>query len=1007
MGAGFGQIDGTAPQEAQDLAARLRVAAERAGYGGVRELAAATSVGRTTVSDALTARRVPSWEKLAALLRGCEVQPNQGWAEMHQAAKESLVRQRAAAHSAGLVDQPEEQNRPVTVNPVDLSTFSIRAPYGDLPPRLRGRDELLELLEERLAAGESRVQVICGLGGCGKTAVALHLARNARDRGYRIFWLSASTPDRLITGMREVARELGAPENDIDAAWSGRVSATDLVWRYLDDAEQPWLLVIDNADEPAWLASRGRVPGDGTGWLRTSHAGMTLVTTRVANPGVWGSEADASRIGPLDPSDGRDVLLDLAGDSGDPTEALLLAERLDGLPLALKIAGSYLARSARGAGLFRRHGKQSGRVRSFTDYIDALGEAGTGFLDQNERWNSDNPDRETTYRRLIGRTWEISLDLLDEQRLPEARALMRIFSCFAPTPLPIELLDPNLIWGEGREVESKLERADRALEALVDLSLIDVVDVTPGAQSSRVDLTPCLVSHRLVLEANALRLGDSTLEERDAVWQATAKIVEKGSSRAPEFPRNWNWWRLISPHIVAALRVAPPDSEVLLPLLRAGLSAYAYHAFSNGFDTAGVIAGLLLQRSSALGESHPVRLSSRHRVMLSLLGEEQKITEGEEILSLQIESLGEEHPETLITRHDMALIRRRNGLTSAADEEAQLRAVLNARRRVLGSDDPYTLLTHSAVVGAMRARGKETHEIDNEYRALIEHTRSESPEDYKFLSLQNRHHMAHALDAANRFDEAEAEYRSVISELEESNGAGGKLYRDMMKCLADNLVSQKKEFDALHVLDDLIPWFDGSGEGRSPIGAAGLQARHKRADALRKCKRPAEAEREIRAVLEVRLQSVDSLDSLVLRERHCLAHALEDQDRCTEAREELQEVAAAYVDILGNEDAATRDVLSCLANHQYKHGDFSEALRLYGQVLAAEITVFGDSHAEVIFSRFLVQRCLLKMGRIGAAEALSKFEEIESELADNSGVPRSRLSVIRKTVQELREDVEG
>ncbi|WP_405615440.1 hypothetical protein [Streptomyces sp. NBC_01508] len=429
---------------------------------------------------------------------------------------------------------------------------------------------------------------------------------------------------RALAHLFRVARELGADEETIKAAWSGGLSATDLVWRELDAAEHPWLLVLDNADEPAWLAAETGVPGDGTGWLRSSRAGLTVVTSRVGSPGVWGHEADTHRIGVLSPADGRDVLLDLAGEAGDPAEAQVLAERLDGLPLALKLAGSYLARSARGAGLLRHRGPRSGgRLRSFATYTEALGEAGAGFLDQGEHRRLDEAGTERMHRSLVGRTWELSLDLLEEQRLPEARFLMRLLSCCAPAPFPVELLDSETL-----PSAAEPDQADRALEALIDLSLVDVVDIAPDGEGAPV---PCLVSHRLVLEANALRLADSAAGERRVIWRAIARILEGGTSVVAEQPANWPWWRLLGPHIAAALAAAPDtapdtetDEEVLLPLLRAGLAAFAFYVFA-GSDTAGELARLLALRGAALAPDHPVRLSVRHRVAITALDATSRI----------------------------------------------------------------------------------------------------------------------------------------------------------------------------------------------------------------------------------------------------------------------------------------------------------------------------------------------------------------------------------------------
>ncbi|MGW4032604.1 hypothetical protein ACWEFL_25450 [Streptomyces sp. NPDC004838] len=1108
MAAGFGEIDTEAPRAVRELAERLRAAARSAGYAGVRELAAGTGVGRTTVSDAMAARRVPSWQTLKALLHGCDLAPDREWFEAHGAARDTVEREKRAARDArgiggpahpaagpgpglapgptadlvDLVDPAEALAGPVSGRPEEQrpsigrsgpNTFSIRAPYGDLPPRVRGRDGLLTLLDTNLGGGESRAQILYGLGGCGKTTVALHLARQARDRGYRVIWISAAGADRLVTGMREVARELGADESDIEAAWNGRTSATDLVWRWLDGSEHPWLLVVDNADEPAWLASETGAPGDGTGWLRSSRAGMTVVTSRVGNPDVWGSEADTHRVGVLSPADGRDVLLDLAGDAGDPAEARVLAERLDGLPLALKLAGSYLARSARGAGLLRRRGRRAGRVRSFAAYTEALGEAGARFLDQGERRRQEESDTEHMHRRLIGRTWELSLDLLEERHLPEARSLMRLLSCCSPAPFPVELLDPEALsatYGTGpgntdgtgtgpgntdgadraggASGVGEPDQADRALEALIDLNLIDVVDIAPDGAASDQDAVPCLVSHRLVLEANALRLADGPDQERAAVWRATARIVEAGAAaRAPELPPSWPWWRLLAPHAVAALTASPDDEEVLLPLLRAGLSAYAYFNFANSFSTARKLAQTLTERAASLPLDHPVRLSVRHRAALSLLEGEEELAEFESVAAEQLARLGPDHPETLITRHNLAIARRQCSRATEAEQEAELRAVLEARRRVLGPHDPYTLLTHGTLAEIMVSRG---HGSD-EYEALISHVEGGTPDDHRLLPLHNRHHRAHALDAAERWTEAEAEYRSVLTDLETYGERDSGLHRDLNRCLGDNLRNQQRYPEALDAFDRSVAWFDGSDPDRSPESTLALQIRHRRGHLLRHCERADEGESEIRAILAIRLRTVDPGDSVVLSERHCLAHALEGLGKYGEALDELREVAASYASILGPNDRLTRDSRLCLARMLHRRGGGgcgggpadddappggdgaarpdrdgptdtaedgtatatatgsatatesatgrAEALALYEQVLAAECAELGEDHSDTLMTRFRLEQCRLDEGLLTPEAAAEAFERIRNRQVALLGEAHARVSEIDKALE--------
>jgi hypothetical protein len=81
---------------------------------------------------------------------------------------------------------------------------------------------------------------------------------------------------------------LGATSAQIKQARVGMRSLTDLVWAR-QAATGPWVLVIDNADQPELLAADGGSAGDGNGVVRGSEHGLVLVTSRVSAPEVWGA----------------------------------------------------------------------------------------------------------------------------------------------------------------------------------------------------------------------------------------------------------------------------------------------------------------------------------------------------------------------------------------------------------------------------------------------------------------------------------------------------------------------------------------------------------------------------------------------------------------------------------------------------------------------------------------------------------------------------------------------
>ena len=93
---------------------------------------------------------------------------------------------------------------PGRADPGMAAVVSVAIPLGlrDSKLPLRGRDELLA----ELAVSGPEVIVLYGLGGCGKTRLAVEAALEAQQRGKRVWWVSAAQPGALDTGMQAIAR---------------------------------------------------------------------------------------------------------------------------------------------------------------------------------------------------------------------------------------------------------------------------------------------------------------------------------------------------------------------------------------------------------------------------------------------------------------------------------------------------------------------------------------------------------------------------------------------------------------------------------------------------------------------------------------------------------------------------------------------------------------------------------------------------------------------------------
>jgi len=550
---------------------------------------------------------------------------------------------RQEASAADRAQQPvlgsgTQHNYFATQQTEEEAAISIAPPLGqrdDTLP-LRGRDDLLA----ELTGVRGQVHVLHGLGGCGKTRLALEAAHLVQQSGADVWWISATEAGELVAGMRSLGRRLGITDAEL-----AHGDAADRIWQRLLTWPEPWLLVLDNADDPQILAGAGRRVADGRGWLRpvTSAAGLVLVTTRDGTEASWGKYCRRHRLKVLGADDATDVLLDHAHHRpvvGADDDAADLAERLGGLPLALRLAGSYLYESASVPLAFA----DPGVIRTYRQYREALD--GGKFPAPSAELTQDQA------RELIARTWDLTLDLLDARQVPEARRLLRLLATFADAPIPYELLlHPDTMAASPLFEAITGPRLWQVLQALDGFGLIDL-DADGDVAVARL--------HPLVRDASQVA------DEQSPAYAALASgLLERAASAPetglPEDPPVWPLWQLLAPHAIHVF-----DSVTTAPAWadEVAVAAAAAAYWAARYQTA---RGLHVQAEAMLRR----------------------------VLAIQEEALGAEHPDTLNSRHAVAWVTAERG--DHAGAEAEYREVLAAELRVLGPDHPYTRVTEEWV----------------------------------------------------------------------------------------------------------------------------------------------------------------------------------------------------------------------------------------------------------------------------------------------------------------------
>lgn len=726
----------------QDFGRELTLAKEH-GRFTVRQIAEIAGIPVSTAGGYLAGRHLPDRyppDLLQRVLQACGITGRDAlalWQQAYWRVRRSADPHETEAGEVGHADVPEQAEPLRVAEGTPMIPVSTLPPLGrlDTEPRIRGREKLLDALR---APGGPAVQVLHGLGGCGKSAIALILAREAVTAGTRCWWLTARDAASLAAGMTAIAVELNASPEELRLG-----SLPDMAWKLLNSLGEPWLLIVDEADDPAGiLALPGGQVTDGTGWARPprGHLGRIIVTTRMTWAEPIPSWLRLHRVPRLTADEGADVLLEVAGPAaGDRKAAAALADRLGGLPLALVLTGRYLAEVASLPASWMTPDLPA----DFASYLIALGRGAPGES------------------LAIGLTWELSLDLLADRGLGSARALLRLLSCLGPAPIPYELLLRADSLSASELFSSISSRQLWAtLRGLSDIGLIEL-DVTAGG-------VRVLELHPVVRDI--ARQEPAVRRELPAYLALTTTLLAQVLELAePKQPKDWPRWQLLADHCTAPLDlVSEPGAEV--PAAPIDLAARAAGFLRAAGHLAQADAAYATVLDAARQPAHDPRTLALRHDLARLRYDQGRLREAEQLFrqvtELRSAVLGAEHPDTLTSRHHLARALRDRGQLDEA--ETVLGQTLRARLRILGPDHPDTLTSSNGMADLLRVRGQLT-EAREAYQLVLDQ-RTRVLGELHPATLTTRHYLA---QVRHRLDEpgVERELRDLIRASSDVRGA--------------------------------------------------------------------------------------------------------------------------------------------------------------------------------------------------------------------------------------------
>jgi tetratricopeptide (TPR) repeat protein len=525
---------------------------------------------------------------------------------------------------------------------------------------------------------------IIGLGGVGKTQVALELAYRTREkyRNCSVFWIPVTDMDNLHQAYRDVAQQLRIPGCDEDKA-----DVKKLVQEHLSqENSRPWLLIFDNADDvDMWIGSPGSAPGSAPGtklvpsslkeFLPRSKQGCIVFTTRDKKTAVKLVGQNFVEVPEMN-EDGAIQLLqrslpDIEAPVDEQDAKALLAE-LTYLPLAIVQAAAYMnANSISPANYLSLCKEQE------EDVIELLSEE---FEDEWRYKSVKNP---------VATTWLISFEQI-RMRDSLATEYLSFMACINRKDIPQSLL-PS---GRSRKLE---------IEAMGTLRAYSFI-ITRG-QAAVFDL------HRLVHLATRI-----WLRKQGTLCRWSQAAIERLDELFPD-ESYWNraQWRVFLPHAAYALQGAhiAQDNDRSLSLTE----KYARSLYHDGrYNEAEKPHQELFEaRLRVLGEEHPSTLTSMAN-LASTYWNQGRWKEAEElevrVVEMSSRVLGEEHPSTLTSIANLASTYWNQGRWKEA-EELFVR-VVEISSRVLGEEHPDILTSMANLASTYwnQGRWKEAEELE-------------------------------------------------------------------------------------------------------------------------------------------------------------------------------------------------------------------------------------------------------------------------------------------------------
>ncbi|KAF9777974.1 hypothetical protein IL306_004281, partial [Fusarium sp. DS 682] len=778
--------------------------------------------------------------------------------------------------------------------------------------RFTGRTAILDTLEDKFfGPDQSQKVALVGLGGVGKTQIALRFAYQMKEKrpDYSIFWVPVLSDETAESAYVDIAKKLGLQKSSEDD------DVKDLVCQHLSSNKAgKWLLIMDNADDQELILGSAEKPGLEK-YLPQSEDGIVLLTTRSRHVAVEFAQSDVIDTEQMDQNEATTLLeksLIQKQLLQDKVAVVELLTYLTFLPLAITQAAAYLNQTR-------------APIRTYLGLLRKAEDKGMTVLSREFRDN-------TRYRgsqNAIGTTWIVSFRQIQKSN-QLAVDLLSFMSCIEPKAIPQSILP-----------DAEPDELEWAIGTLCSYSFL-----------VRRDETNVFDMHSLVHTAT-----QGWLEKQDQKRRVSNDVICHLAARFPE--RNdahYDLRREFLPHAMRLLSWNHENKTVETYQLfkKVGDSFLLDRRFKEAIRC---LEEVCRWRENLHSETDHMRLISEHNLATAYLNDRRvkdAIKIFEHVVAVQKEILDEKDHRRLTSEHELA----RAYLDDRRIKDAikMLEYVVAVQKETLDEKDHFRLTSEQVLATAYLSDRRIKDAIE-----MLEHVvavRKETLDEKDHSQLESEHELARAYlddrrikDAIEMFEHVVAVQKETLDEKDHSRLASEQ-------ALGTAYLNDRRIMDAIKMLEHVVAVQKETLDEKDHFRLTSEQVL---ATAYLSDRRIKDAIKMLEYVVAVRKDILDEKDHDRLISEHALARAYLDDRRIKDAIKMLEYVVAVRKDILDEKDHDRLISEYELARAYLDDRRIKDAIKMLEHVVAVQKETLDEKDPSRQLSADLLQYCFERL----------------------------------------------